>query len=384
MNVILLDTGDLLFSRESVQNPNAKKIGNLKADLYMKAYNLMGYDAFTPGELDFSFGMGDLLKMSQQANFPILAANLVSAKSDEPVFKPYVIKEVQGMKVGIFGLISNRFSLGGPPEEKGKFKITDPAEAGKKAVKALKKQCRVIVALAHMEPDDEKMLVDKVRGIHFMINGHLTHPQAEPQLVKHTQIFTAGARGEFLGQVDLFRKKKRKLYSRYQLIPLKADYNEKAEVQVLVAQYKEELQCALQTPARAELAKGPTASREMAVPTLFSFVGGKGCAECHPREQEHWATTAHARAYQTLVEKNKTSDPSCLACHTTGFGSPREAGARFENVQCEACHGPAEDHPNPRKELAEADEHECRQCHNPTNSPNFDYDKYVQKILHPK
>jgi hypothetical protein len=384
MNVILVDTGDLLFSRDSVQNPNAKQIGNLKADLYMKAYNLMGYDAFTPGELDLSFGVGDLIKMSQQANFPFLAANLVNVKSDEPVFKPYVIKEVQGMKVGIFGLISNRFSLGGPPEEKGKFKITDPTEAAKKAVKALKKQCRVIVALAHMEPDDEKMLADKVRGIHFMINGHLTHPQAEPQLVKHTQIFIAGARGEFLGQVDLFRKKKRKLYSRYQLIPLKADYSEKSEVQVWVGQYKEELQCALQPPIRAELAKGPTSSREMAVPTLFSFVGGKGCAECHSREQEHWATTAHARAYQTLVEKNKTSDPSCLACHTTGFGSPREPGARYENVQCEACHGPAEDHPDPRKDLADADEHECRLCHNPTNSPNFNYDIYVQKILHPK
>ena len=78
--------------------------------------------------------------MSQQANFPFLAANLLNGKSNEPVFKPYVIKEVRGMKVGIFGLISNRFSLGGPPEEKEKFKITDPIEAAKKAVAALKPQ----------------------------------------------------------------------------------------------------------------------------------------------------------------------------------------------------------------------------------------------------
>ncbi len=68
-----MDTGDLLFSRDSVQHPNAKQIGNLKADLYMKSYNLMGYDAFTPGELDLSFGVGDLIKMSQQAKFPLLS-----------------------------------------------------------------------------------------------------------------------------------------------------------------------------------------------------------------------------------------------------------------------------------------------------------------------
>lgn len=379
-----MDTGDLLFSRDSVLLPNAKQIGNLKADLYMKSYNLMGYDAFTPGELDLSFGVGDIIKMSEQAKFPFLAANLINVQSKEPVFEPYVIKEVQGIKVGIFGVISNRFSLGGPPEEKEKFQIADPFRAAKKAVRALKKQCRVIVALAHMDADEQRMLAEKVHGIHFIVNGHLTHPQADPELVKHTQIFMAGARGEFLGQVDLFRKKTRKLYSRYQLIPLKTDYPEKQDIRAWVGQYKEKLQCALQPPATAELAKGPTSSQEMAVPTLFSFVGGKGCAECHPREQEQWATTAHARAYQTLVAKDKASDPSCLPCHTTGFGLPREPGGRFENVQCEACHGPAEDHPDPRKELADADEHECRQCHNPTNSPNFDYDKYVQKILHPK
>ena len=384
MNFILVDTGDLLFSRDSVQNPNAKQIGSLKADLYMKAYNLMGYDAFTPGELDLSFGVGDLIKMSQQANFPFLAANLINAKSNEPLFKPYVIKEILGMKIGIFGLISNRFSLGGPPEEKEKFRITDPLEAAKKTIGALKRKCRVIIALAHMEADEQKMLADKVHGIHFIINGHLTHAQPDPELVNHTQIFIAGARGEFLGQVDLFRKKTRRLYSRYQLIPLKTDYPEKPEVQVLVGQYKEELQCALQPPVRAELAEGPTSSPEMKVPPLLSFVGEKGCATCHPREHQHWATTAHARAYQTLVEKDKTSDKSCLACHTTGFGSPRDSGARYENVQCESCHGPGEGHPDPWKDLADVDEHQCRLCHNPTNSPNFDYDKYVQKIIHPK
>jgi hypothetical protein len=367
-------------------DPKAITIGNLKAAVYMKAYNLMGYDGFTPGELDLSLGIDDLIKMSQRATFPFLAANLLNHQSNEPIFKPYVIKEIKevpGMKVGIFGLISDRFSSGGPPARREKFNIADPIDTAKKVVGVLKRQCRVIVALTHLEADQERMLADKAHGIDFIVNGHRTHAQAAPRLVNHTQIFIAGARGEFLGQADLFRQRM-KLYSRYQLIPLRMDYNEKAEIKVMVSEFKGQVESALQPPMMVEPAEGPTSSSEMFVPPLLAFGGEKGCQACHPREHEHWATTAHARAYDTLVKSDKTSDPSCLACHTTGQGSPPKTNSRFENVQCEACHGPSKDHPDFRKDLEKVDENDCRQCHNPTNSPNFNYDKYVQKILHPR
>jgi hypothetical protein len=285
--------------------------------------------------------------------------------------------------VGIFGLISNRFSSGGLPAGREKVKIADPLDTAKKVVGVLKAQCRVIVALAHLEADEERMLADKVPGIDFIVNGHLTHAQAAPQLVNHTQIFVAGARGEFLGQADLFRQRM-KLYSRYQLIPMKPDYFEKPEIKVMVSEFKNKVESALHPSMMAETAEGTTSSSEMVFPPLLSFVGEKECQTCHPREHEHWATTAHARAYDTLVKKDKTSDPSCLACHTTGHGSPNNANSRFENVQCEACHGSAGGHPDSRKNLEHVDEDDCRQCHNPTNSPDFNYDKYVQKILHPR
>ena len=380
-----MDAGDLLFSPALVQNPNAKQIGRLKADLYMKTYNSMGYTAFTPGELDFAIGVDELIHISEQAKFPFLAANLVHARSKEPVFKPYVIQEIQGIKVGLFGLISNRFSLDGTPGENGKFRITDPFEAGKKMVGLLRKRCRIIVALVHMEADEQKMLAENVHGTHFIINGHLTHAQADPVLVERSQIFLAGSRGEYFGQVDLF-KKRRRLFSQYRLVAMRPDNKEKTEVQAWVAQFKDELQCALQPPATADVLAQVKAdsSSPISVPELVAYVGEKGCQSCHPRQYEHWQKTAHAQAYRTLVEKNKASDPTCLPCHTTGFGSFRDPRARFENVQCEACHGPAEAHPDPRNDLEDAEEHECRVCHNSANSPNFNYDVYVRKIIHPK
>jgi hypothetical protein len=381
-----VETGDLLFSRDSVLNPNAKTIGRLKAAVYMKAYNMMGYDAFTPGELDLSLGIDDLIKMSQQADFPFLAANLLDSQSNQPILKPYVIKEMRevgGIRVGIFGLISNRFPPRSLPAGREKFKIVDPIEEAKKVVAILKPRCQVIIALAHLEADEERMLADKAEGIDFIVNGRLTHAQASPRLFNQTQIFVAGSRGEFLGQVDLFRKWW-KLYSRYQLIPMKLEYREKAEIKAMVNEFKDQVESALQPQMLVEPADGPASPTEMNVPAPLTFVGKEGCQTCHPREYEHWQTTAHARAYDTLLKKDKTSDPSCLACHTTDRGYPKNANSRFENVQCEACHGPAKGHPDSRKDLQNVDEDDCRQCHNPTNSPNFNYDKYVKKIIHPR
>jgi len=266
-----VDTGNLLFSRDRRQNLNASPNDSLKAALYMKAYNLMGYDAFTPGELDLSLGMDGLIKMSQQADFPFLSSNLLNPQSNEPIFKPYVIKEIQevgGMKVGIFGVISNRIPSGRQPAGREEFKIADPIEAAKKAVAILKPQCRVIVALAHLEADEARMFADQAQGIDFILNGHLTRARAVPQLVNHTQILVAGAGGEFLGQADLFREG-RKLYSRYQLIPLNRDFHEKAEIKFMVREFKSQMESTLRPQMVTELTKGPASSSGMVVPAFL-------------------------------------------------------------------------------------------------------------------
>lgn len=220
----------------------------LKADLFMKTYNLMGYDAFTPGELDLFFGVGNLIRMSQQANFPFLAANLLNSKTKKPVFKPYIIKEVQGGKVGLLGLISKRLPLGmgGPPEEKGKFHVADPIETAKKIVPLLKKKCKLIAVLGHMEKDEQEMLAKACPDIFFIVSGHVPQQQANPIRASNSQIFIAGSRGEYLGRVD-FLIESRNLYARYQLIDLTAQYVDHPEVQQWLNQYKADLQNSTQT-----------------------------------------------------------------------------------------------------------------------------------------
>ena len=66
----------------------------------------VGYDAIVPGQYDFIFGMDNLNKITNNANFEILGSNL---NCDNCInnLKPYIIKEVQGIKVGILGIINS-------------------------------------------------------------------------------------------------------------------------------------------------------------------------------------------------------------------------------------------------------------------------------------
>jgi len=382
-NIILVDTGDLLYSRPPAPTPNAKKIGDLKADLYVKTYNLMGYDAFTPGELDFSFGVEPLVKMSKQAKFPFLVANLLDRKSNQPVFKSFLIKEVQGVKVGLLGLLSPRHPPGGPPEEKEKFYLADPIEAAKNLIPKMRKRCQVIAVLGHMDLDEQEMLIKAVPGIHFLLSGHALHYQLTPLRIHNSQIFMAGSRGENLGQGDFFMEGKN-LHSRYQLVALTGKYADHTQIQELLDQYKNNLQRLLQSSLQAGPPRGP---RRIAPPGAslpsMTYVGESACLSCHPQQHASWRETAHAKAYQTLVQKNRSADPTCLACHTTGFAQPQKGPhIRLENVQCEACHGPGDGHPNTRQSLLRVSEGQCLACHNATNSPDFHYDLYLQKVRH--
>jgi len=69
----------------------------------------MGYDAFTPGEVDLSWGVAELKKMGKKAKFSILLANLQDLKTKKPVFRPYLIKEMGGIRWGFSGSFPTAF-----------------------------------------------------------------------------------------------------------------------------------------------------------------------------------------------------------------------------------------------------------------------------------
>jgi len=131
----------------------------------------------------------------------------------------------------------------------------------------------------------------------------------------------------------------------------------------------------------------------------YTYVGINGCKMCHKGASkgevfEKWEKTPHAKAFETLKAKKEEKNPKCLECHVTGFGSTGYKvgdanAAKFEGVQCEACHGPGSAYKSlsimkDKKQsmangLIEPNEALCKKCHNP-KSPTFKGFKFAEAV----
>ena len=110
------------------------------------------------------------------------------------------------------------------------------------------------------------------------------------------------------------------------------------------------------------------------------------CGNCHVEKQGDWEQTAHAHAWEGL-QSNSGAQASCEGCHSVGrngnliedlAGYESTGERRYEDVQCESCHGPGLTHvQNPKDETVPlaplqvvADpSHGCAQCHSGTHQP---------------
>jgi hypothetical protein len=118
------------------------------------------------------------------------------------------------------------------------------------------------------------------------------------------------------------------------------------------------------------------------------FVGSEKCASCHQKEAERHFSTAHSRAFKTLVKDGHSEDPDCVVCHVVGpesvAGYYNKRTPQLEEVGCESCHGGGTNHSKePRKfRMGSVGEKKCLSCHTPNTSPNFNFKTFWEKIRH--
>ena len=166
-------------------------------------------------------------------------------------------------------------------------------------------------------------------------------------------------------------------------IPLEATYPKQESVRALETAYDVDVGLINLAWAKAHGVSCPPATKERR-----GFVGTALCITYHAEPEEVWKKTKHPRAYASLVEVGKQNHLDCISCHVTGWQQPQgvcriDQTAGREEVGCESCHGAGDVHSkNPTKEnIARGDEKTCRGCHDRENSPTFDFDRYVEKIL---
>ncbi|WZY00612.1 5'-nucleotidase C-terminal domain-containing protein [Bacillus sp. FSL W7-1360] len=237
---LLLDAGDTLHGTTFATLERGTPV--------MKALNALEYDAMVAGNHDFNYGMDRLLELKEEANFPILGAN-VHDKTGDALLDPYTVKDVNGITVGIFGLSTPETAFKTNPNNVKDVTFADPSETAEEMVTLLQeKGADVIIAVAHLGIDgsstytSEKVASD-VEGIDVIIDGH-SHSELKEGMKadNDTLIASAGEYVQNLGVVELKFDDKKLVEKSARLIP--REEGEKVEPDKEVAALLDEIESA--------------------------------------------------------------------------------------------------------------------------------------------
>ena len=202
--MLVLDAGDLLFKKFTNPIPEQElKMVTDKARLIIESFNLMGYNALGIGDDDLTLGKEFLLEISKKANFPFLSSNIFDEASEKLLFQPYLINQMNGLRIGMFSLLSPDIFLGqSDPRRKG-IAVRPAVEVAQKMVKELQPKTDLIILLSHLSYQKDVELAQTGQGIHLIVGSHTGMNLVNPTIIKNTIILQTPPRGMYTGRLDL-------------------------------------------------------------------------------------------------------------------------------------------------------------------------------------
>ncbi len=203
-NVLFFDGGDTFHGTYPVVNSE----GEILIDLLNK-FNLDAMSA----HWDFAYGPKKFKELLSNLNYPMLAINVYDKVSDQLVFEPYIIKEVNGVRVGIIGIAATIVDKVMPKHFSEGLYFTLGNKELPGYIKKLKEKENVdiITVLSHLGFPQEVKLAKEVAGIDILLSAHTHNRMYKPSIVNETIILQSGCHGSFLGHLDVtydFKQKK--------------------------------------------------------------------------------------------------------------------------------------------------------------------------------
>jgi sulfur-oxidizing protein SoxB len=219
---LLLDGGD------SWQG-SATSLWTQAADM-VQAQLALGVDA-TTGPWEFTYGMERVRQIVDhdfKGRIAFLAQNVKTADFGDPVFEPFVLREINGVPVAVIGQAYPYTPIANPRYWVADWTFGIQDEHLQGVIDQVRASgAQVVVLLSHNGMDVDLKLASRVRGIDVIFGGH-THdgvPVAVP--VRHgggqTLVTNAGSNGKFLGVMDLRVAAGHVADFRYRLLPVFSD-----------------------------------------------------------------------------------------------------------------------------------------------------------------
>jgi sulfur-oxidizing protein SoxB len=242
---LLLDGGDTWQGSATSLWTNAQDM--------VDACKLLGVDVMT-GHWEFTYGMErvkEIVDKDFKGRIDFVAQNVKTQDFGDPVFPPYVIREINGVACAVVGQAFPYTPIANPRYMVADWSFGIQDENMQKVVdEARAKGAKVVVVVSHNGMDVDLKMASRVRGIDAIFGGH-THdgvPLAVP--VKNaggtTLVTNAGSNSKFLGVMDFDVKDGKVADFRYRLLPvfanqLKADPEMAALIDKVRAPYEAKL-----------------------------------------------------------------------------------------------------------------------------------------------
>ena len=194
------------------------------------AAKLLGVDVMT-GHWEFTYGMErvkEIIDKDFKGKVDFVAQNVKTNDFGDPVFKPYVLREINGVSCAIIGQAFPYTPIANPRYLVADWSFGIQDENMQKMVEEVRaKGAKVVVLLSHNGMDVDLKMASRVRGIDAIFGGH-THdgvPVAVPvtNAGGKTLVTNAGSNSKFLGVMDFDVKGGKVVDFRYRLLPIFAN-----------------------------------------------------------------------------------------------------------------------------------------------------------------
>ncbi len=221
---LLLDGGDTWQGSATALWTNAQDM--------VDACIALGVDVMTP-HWESTYGAERVMEIVngdfKRAGIDFVAQNVVTNDFGDQVFKPYTMREINGVQVAVIGQAFPYTPIANPrwmvPD--WSFGIRDDGMQ-KWVNEARAKGAQVVVVLSHNGMDVDLKMAERVTGIDAIFGGHTHDGVYKPVPVKNpggvTLVTNAGSNGKFLGVMDFEVKNGKVQGWKYRLLPVFSNF----------------------------------------------------------------------------------------------------------------------------------------------------------------
>ena len=376
---LFVDSGSLLFKHKRIQ-AKKEQAEKAKAEGIAAAMQAMNCRAVGIGAHDLADGI-DFLKELQEGHKDFwISMNLVDPEKKTPVFTPYIITQVGGLKLAVLGLTDDQGEHDSEGKKKGytilPWQAVLPKTLGKVAEKV-----DMTILLSSYSYQINKEIAEAVNDLDIILESGHAGPTVEPYRIKDTLIAQTGTRGKYLGMMQIewnetgqwteksfarirteenhlervkqqmarmekqtkkaalakdkvYKKlsaEKKQLVRNIKALKKRRDSVSEKEGMCTYSnrfiplytslpedpQIKKIVHQAIQTANNINKKRIAKIGKNDPTISLQNIAGSEKCRDCHAAQMTVWQDSQHASAWETLKKKNQQFNDDCLICHVT-------------------------------------------------------------------